>query len=581
MSVLPDLAAPVPPTTSRAAWPAAGRAIVAKALAEWSFEELLVPVPDGGAWRLDLPGGTWRFRARRGGFGSWRVDPDTVTRDGEPVADPVRLVLDARTLLGLDGPTTAEVLRELTATHAATARQRAVALPAAALADLGYAELEQRLDGHPVLVLNKGRLGFGGADLDRYAPESGRPLRLRWYAADPAIAAYAGVPGLDADRLLREELDPDTRGRFASVAAPGSVWFPVHPYQDETVVRTLFAPQLADGTLVPLGEGPAGYHPVQSVRSLVADGHRDVKTSLLMRNTLVWRGLGAAATAAAPDVSAWLAGLPRRDPELAATGLGLMGEVASVVVRHDALAEVPDAPYRYGELLGAIWREPVAAHLRPGERARSLAALQHVDPEGGSLLAELVTRSGLGPRVWLDRLCEALLPGLLLCLTRYGVAFCPHGENTVVVYADDVPVRVLVKDFAEDVNLLPGRAYPGLSARADAVLVRWPLAELAHSVISAVFAGCFRFLAGVAEDHLGLAEDAFWTVVRESLLRWRDRHPDLRAEFDALGLLAPEVERVALNREHLTGGGFHDRADRDGAPDVVHGTVANPVAVAR
>ncbi|WP_158657680.1 hypothetical protein, partial [Blastococcus saxobsidens] len=41
---------------------------------------------------------------------------------------------------------------------------------------------------------------------------------------------------------------------------------------------------------------------------------------------------------------------------------------------HDLYDEVEDAPYRYGELLGAVWREPVAAHLRPGERARSLAA---------------------------------------------------------------------------------------------------------------------------------------------------------------------------------------------------------------
>jgi siderophore synthetase component len=142
----------------------------------------------------------------------------------------------------------------------------------------------------------------------------------------------------------------------------------------------------------------------------------------------------------------------------------------------------------------------------------------------------------------------------------------------------DVPVRVLVKDFAEDVNLLPGRHYPGLSARADAVLVRWPAEELAHSVISAVLAGHFRFLAGIVEDHLALPEPEFWGLVRAALLRWRALHPDLADEFDALGLLAPDVERVALNREHLTGSGFHDRADRDAAPDVAHGRVPNPVA---
>ncbi|GAB7191946.1 IucA/IucC family protein [Kineococcus sp. NUM-3379] len=586
-----------------AAWRRAGRALVAKALAELSYEELLVPTPDGptpdgpaydstGRWELLLPAGvTYRFAARRGGFGTWRVDAASVTRETPtsspvPAEDPVRLVLDARAVLRLDGPTAAEVVRELTATHAADARILATGLPAADLADLGYAELEQHLTGHPVLLLNKGRLGFAADDLDRYAPEARAEVRLRWYAASPEVASSRAVPGLDAARLLTEELGPEVveefRARLAGqVEDPtGYVWLPVHPYQDETVVRTLFAAHLASGRLVPLGEAPTAYRPVQSVRTLVAASHRDVKTPLLMRNTLVWRGLGTTATAAAPDVSDWLGRLHASDPALRETGIGFLREVASVVVRHDVLDELPDAPYRYSELLGAVWREDVGSHLRAGERARSLASLLHVDPAGRSLLAELVARSGLGARAWLERLCGALLPGLLHCLTAHGVAFCPHGENTVVVFSGDVPARVLVKDFAEDVNLLPGRDYPGLPERADAVLVRWPLSELAHSVISAVFAGHFRFLAGVAGEHLGVPEEEFWALVREALLRWRAANPHLAAEFDGLGLLAPEVERIALNREHLTGGGFHDRSERDAAPDVVHGTAPNPLAPA-
>lgn len=508
-----------------------------------------------------------------------------MTRDGAPADDPVRLVLDARELLGLDGPTAAEVVRELTATHAADARILADSRPVTELAELGYTELEQHLTGHPVLVLNKGRLGFTAADLDRYAPESRGTVRLRWYAAHPDVASYAAFPGLNQGRLLDEELAPEVLAGFrqrlaAQVDDPDSwVWLPVHPYQDEVVVRTLFAPHLADGRLVLLGEGPAEHRPVQSVRTLVGPG-RDVKTPLLMRNTLVWRGLGTAATAAAPDVSAWLADLHAGDPALQATGLGFLTEVASVVVRHDAFEALPDAPYRYSELLGAVWRTPVHALLRDGERARSMAALLHLDRDGGSLLAELIARSRLAPRAWLERLYDALLPGLLHCLVVHGLAFCPHGENTVLVFVEDIPVRALVKDFAEDVTLLPGRDYPGLSARADEVLVRWPAAEMAHSITSAVLAGHVRFLAPLVEDVLGLREVEVWSIVRDALLRWRALHPEHVESFDALELLTPDVERIALNREHLTGGGFHDRAERDAAPDVVHGRAPNPVATA-
>ena len=49
---------------------------------------------------------------------------------------------------------------------------------------------------------------------------------------------------------------------------------------------------------------------------------------------------------------------------------------------------------------------------------------------------------------------------------------------------------------------------------------------------------------------------------------------------DGLGLLAPTFERIALNREQLTGGGFHDRAERDAEPDLMHGHIPNPLHLA-
>jgi siderophore synthetase component len=452
--------------------------------------------------------------------------------------------------------------------------------------ELDYAALEQHLPGHPVLVLNKGRIGLDAVDLENYSPEAHGSVRLTWYAAHPDLAVLSAVPELPARTLLTEELEPSERLAFEAVLsahdpdATDHVWFPVHPFQDATVVRTLFAGEIARGRLVRLGEGRACYRPVQSVRSLVAAGRRDVKTSLLMRNTLVWRGLGAAATQAAPAVSQWLRELRAGDPELQATGIGFLRELATVTVRHPHYSALPDAPYRYHELLGAVWREPVEQHLAQGERARSMATLLHLDPAGESFLAAMVRRSGLEAEEWLQRFFHALFPGLLLCLTRHGVAFCPHGENTVVVLEDDVPTRVLVKDFAEDITLLPGRRYPGLSEEADAVLVRWPLAEMAHSIISAILTGHFRYLAPLAETHLGVPQDRFWALVRAELLAWRDAHPDLADAFDELGLLAPELERIALNREQLTGGGFHDRAERDAEPDLVHGCIPNPLHVA-
>lgn len=563
----------------------AGATLVAHALSELAHEELVAPEgPEAGGdgYRLTLGAAIYTFTAHRDAFTAWHVDAASIRRDGAPATDPVRFFLDAREVAGFDAVTLSEIVCEVTSTWAAEARCLAAGRPVAELLDLSYAELEQHLPGHPVLVLNKGRIGLDADDLGRYAPEALRTLTLIWYAAHPDLATYTAEQGLDADLLLKEELTDEDRATFeAALADVGDtsdwVWFPVHPYQDKTVVRTLFAAELAAGRLVRLGEGHTGYRPVQSIRSLVGEGRRDVKTSLLMRNTLVWRGLGADATEAAPLASEWLGRLWAGDLELQETGIAFLREVATVVVRHPHFRDLPDAPYRYAELLGAVWRDPVERQLTAGEQARSLATLLYVDPDGQALVAELVRRSGLDPRAWVGSLCNAMLPGLLLCLTRHGVAFCPHGENTILVFEGTVPTRILLKDFAEDITLLPGRDYPGLDPVAEKVLVRWPLAEMAHSIISAVFTGHFRYLAPLMREQTGLPEAEFWAEVRAALLDWRDGYPALADAFDELGLLAPRYERIALNREQLTGGGFHDRAERDAEPDQMHGHIPNPL----
>src|SRR3546814_8685128 len=86
---LHHLRSPVMPSPP---WRTAGRALIAKMLAEWSYEELLAPHPTGaaaaGQWRLELPGARYEFHARRGAFGSWTVDPTSITRVAEGVAAP-------------------------------------------------------------------------------------------------------------------------------------------------------------------------------------------------------------------------------------------------------------------------------------------------------------------------------------------------------------------------------------------------------------------------------------------------------------------------------------------------------------
>ncbi|MFD5902874.1 IucA/IucC family protein [Streptomyces microflavus] len=612
-----------PPELNRQVWDRAAARLLAKMLGEFAYEEIIEPERqpgDGRLYALPLDDGTQlRFSARRGVYGSWRVDPDSVVTVHRPVSalsngapspggspsynassngssegtrpfrDPLRFLARAGGLLGLDGATLGHLIRELTHTLSADARLDHTALTAARLADVGYAELEGHQTGHPWLVASKGRLGFSAADTARFTPETRSPLQLPWIAVSTRIAQYRGVGRLTTpEQLYDEELDPSVRASFAAELHtrgldPASyLYLPVHPWQWDEWIVPLFAPAIADGDIVALHSDGDARLPQQSVRTFANVGRPDrhtVKLPLSILNTLVWRGLPTERTLAAPAVTAWVQGLCEADPFLRDTcRVILLGEVASVAVEHPLYDHLAEAPYQYKEILGAIWREPLPPRLAPGERARTLASLLHTDPAGRAFTAELVERSGLAPAAWLTRLFAALLPPLLHFLYRYGTVFSPHGENAIVVFDEnDVPVRLAIKDFVDDVNVSAHRLpeHDTMPDEVRTVLLTEEPSFLTQFIHSGLFVGVFRYLSPLCEEQLGVSEDEFWSLVRAEIVRHHARFPDLKERFELFDMLTPEIERLCLNRNRLHVDGYRDRSSRPHA--AIHGTVPNPL----
>ncbi|MEV5302924.1 IucA/IucC family protein [Amycolatopsis methanolica] len=569
-------------------WRAAGALVVHKMLGELSYEGLFRPEPaddeERRLWRLKLPEVTYEFRARRGAFESWTVEPGSASRDGEPATDPRVLVVDAREELGLSGLRLADVLAELTATVTNEAARLRRAPTAAELFTMDYNLADGHLTGHPRLVLNKGRVGFSADDRARYAPEAGADVRLRWFAVHRDHARFRCVEELSADRLFAGELDDDQRAEFTRRADPAEyVWVPVHPWQADEILGTLYAAELATGVVVELGESRDAYRPHQTVRTLAnvsRPDRYDVKTAVSVRNTLVYRGLASGATLAGPAVTSWLKRVGAADPLLTEKyRFELLGEVASVSVEHPLFGAIDELPYRFHETLGALWREPLLSRLAEGEQAISFAALPYRDPAGASVVTGLIERSGWGAERWLGTVFDLLLTPLLQWLLRYGVGFCPHGQNLVLIVDErGRPLRVAIKDFAQGVDLLDEDldCYRLLAPEAADEMLRWPAHLLAQSLFSSVFSGQLRFWAEILLDDLAFPRARFWELVREVVGRYRAENPDVAERFDRCLLFAPDVERVTLNREHLAGQGF-DKVDRDDEFDVRWGRVPNPL----
>ncbi|MFJ9700656.1 IucA/IucC family protein [Streptomyces fradiae] len=599
-------------------WREANRRLLAKTLSEFAFEELITPLElerrgegedededeggGGGAdrYRVDLDSGvSYAFSATRGALGSWRVAGDSVTRGAAgllgneietPAWDVQRFLVDCAGTIGTDAPTLGMYLTEVSATLAVdAARVEHGGRTAAELRELDDAELECAMTGHPTLVANKGRIGFSASDVRAYAPEAGRPVALKWIAVHRGLAEFRGVPGLSERAVVGHELDAGTVAAFrARVEAAGGdpdayVWMPVHPWQWDHAVQVLFAGEVAQRRIVPLGDSADVYLPQQSVRTMtnVSDrGRYDVKLPLKIVNTLIWRGIPPHCTQGAPLTTQWLTGLLGRDgllrDELRTV---FLGEVASVTVRHPYLDRVPDMPYQHLETLGCIWRESVSSRKDEGERVRTFASLLYVDEQGTSFAAELARASGLPAEEWLSRLFETVLHPVLHVMYTYGITFNPHGQNTLVGYdADDVPRRLFLKDFVDDVSVshtpVPERG-PEPDGH-DHVLPRKNPVVIRQHVVDQLLLGHFRYLAPLAAEQMGVDEERFWRLVREAVVSYQRRFPERKDRYAEYDMLAAEFPRYPFNTDRLVVTRYVDRALRHALRP--NGTVPNPLS---
>ena len=573
-------------------WEAVGRRLLAKMLAEFSYEELITPRPtEDGYFHLGLSGGVeYRFEADERLFDWSSVHPDSIARrdagDWELAADPVRFLLDAQETIGISDMTAGHLVREYRNTMLADAHIRAKEGDGRDLTSLDYAELEGEMTGHPWITYNKGRLGFGYDDYLDYAPERKRPVTLSWLAVARERATFSAVTDLDHESLVRDELGErygEFRAKLESKGLdPDDYYFlPVHEWQWENSIVQLFADEIASNAIVPLGDGPDEYLPQQSIRTFVNVDELEryhVKLPLRILNTLVYRGLPGERTEVAPLVTEYIKGIHENDEFLCEEcDLILPGEIAGLNYDHPDFSQLDGSAYQYDELLGCVWRESIYSFLDDDEQAITLSALMHVE-DGTPYLESLVEESGLPMAEWLDELFDTVLPPLLHYLYRYGTVFSPHGQNTMLVLKDGRPHRLAVKDFVDDVNV-SDQPLPELESLPDelsAVLRTEPPEGLCQFIFSGLFVCVFRYVADVLATHSEYSEEQFWSGVRDAIEAYQVAFPEMADRFELFDLFRPEFTKLCLNRNRLLDCGYEDADGRPHASE--HGTVPNPLS---
>ncbi|MEV0789065.1 IucA/IucC family siderophore biosynthesis protein [Kribbella sp. NPDC050459] len=530
-------------------WEAVNQALVRKALSEFTHERILEPVADGNEYAV----GRYRFTARRYPLNHW--DISAVVRDDGLTVDALEFVMEFHEQLGIGRDMLPVYLEEISSTLASAAYKLSKPdLTATDLVTADFQTIEAAMtEGHPCFVANNGRLGFGLTDYLAYAPETGAGVQLTWIAARRDRTTVSCSSSLAFDAFMRSELGEETLARFAEVADPAEyVYLPVHPWQWDNKTSITFAADIALRHIVHLGSTDDVYQPQQSIRTFFnrsAPSRCYVKTALSVLNMGFMRGLSPSYMAATPAINDWVHSVVSNDLVFKRHGFTVLREIAAVGYHNRYYENATDKTSPYRKMLSALWRESPVPSLEPGERLATMASLLHVDRHGASLAAALVRASGLAPADWLRAYLDAYLIPLLHSFYAYELVFMPHGENLILVLRDAIPIRVIMKDIAEEIAVLsPSTPVP---AEAERVRADVPDDEKLLSIFTDVFDCIFRFLSPLLDREGLLTPAEFWSVVASSIRDYQAATPELADAFAKYDIFAPLFALSCLNRLQL------------------------------
>ena len=320
---------------------------------------------------------------------------------------------------------------------------------------------------------------------------------------------------------------------------------------------------------------------MQSIRTLCNTSHTQrhyIKLPVSIFNTAVYRGLPSKRNLAAPAVSAWLKDILKNDVNLQQSGVIFLGEVATLTIQQPCYDQIEGAPYQFKELFGCLWRESVDPYLKQNQQVLSQAALLHRDLQGRSILDVLIQASGLSPLVWLKKFVEVSMTPLLICLYQYGLAFSPHGENTMLVHENGVPQAMVLKDFIDDVNLVD-EDFPELDHLPEEgqILLRHSALELSHFIFTGLFMVHYRYISNVfLQDYPQHSELEFWQTVSEVIDEFHQQHPELASRIEKFAMFRAEYDKICLNRVRLFTTSYNNEAERP--VPVFLDPIANPVS---
>lgn len=504
-------------------------------------------------------------------------DQDVLRQDAEGNLQPARLnqVIDEILRSIADATKVEDFIFELKRTYIHDLQSQVCfenyALPAI---QYPYDILESYLmDGHPYHPCYKSRVGFSLQDNVRYGVEFAQPMALVWLAIHQKLVAENHSSHIETEAFFKEQLNAQDLIQFQQQLdkqtqnAAEYVWIPVHPWQWENHLISIFAEEIADQDIIYLGHSQDRYLAQQSLRTVTNLQHPEkpyIKLSMSLTNTSSSRVLAKHTVMNGPIITDWLQRLIDQSETAQQLDFAVLREVYGLSVDFTRLP-ASHAQQAYGTI-GCLWRESVHQYLREGEDAIPLNGVSHIQKDGQALIAPWLQHYGV--EQWTRQLLKVVITPLIHLLFAEGIATESHGQNIILVHQQGWPTRVLLKDFHDGVRYSPAHlAHPELAPELDQLppehaktnsmsfILTDDLDGIRDFSCACLFFVALTDIAIFLNQTYSVAEQDFWQWAAEVIQDYQEKHPEHHQRYQIFDVFAEKLRIESLTKRRLFGDG--------------------------
>ncbi len=414
-------------------------------------------------------------------------------------------------------------------------------------------------EGHHLHPGTKTKMGMEVEDVVRYAPELNGEVDIKFVAVKKDCIAKNTINGEDSNEILMKQFPSLHNERIQKLIQNEYALIPVHSWQFDHVLFDLYEQEIKDGTIVPLKDFSIPSKATTSFRTVVPDDEDlFVKLAVHSQMTSTTRSISIQTAMNGPVVSRLIQTILGREKWLASTFIPIHETFGIGFLSNDRVKS---------RNLTAMIREGISKYVKQGEIPVPASSFHSVTVTTEKRLLEDLfdeycknqsLTSKEAAESFIYDYCQITLPGYLTFMVKYGIGVEGHLQNSVVVFQDGKPVKLLFRDWGGsriykerlEKQGITFQLYPHSVSETDDVI------EMFNKMHYTVFQSHIGEVIRLISSYAKVCEKKCWNIVKavcERVLQNLQAQEGVRknVSHDRKYLFAQTVDHKALTKMRL------------------------------